>query len=313
MSNFEKKFGKYAIRNLTLVLIVCYAIGYLFETLAPAMMNYLYLDVYQIIHHFQIWRLFTWIIAPPGSFSFWTLIMLYFYYSLGSSLERTWGVYKYNLYLFSGILFTVAGAFLLYLGTYAVFGDTAGAVEVLSRSYSQQFSTYYINMSIFLAFAATFPDAAVFLFFFIPIKVKYLGMIYGAMLVYEFVTYLRYSFTNIAYFGFCVVIIVSLLNFVVFFLMQRKKLIAASKRMQDFTRAMKRARDPYNMGTTSSQREFQSKPQNAPKMNKVTRHKCAICGKTDISDPDMSFRFCSKCNGNYEYCEEHLFTHKHVE
>ena len=59
-------------------------------------------------------------------------------------------------------------------------------------------------------------------------------------------------------------------------------------------------------------KEFRSKVKAAPKQT-VTRHKCAICGRTDESNPELEFRFCSKCNGNYEYCNDHLFTHKHVE
>ena len=44
----------------------------------------------------------------------------------------------------------------------------------------------------------------------------------------------------------------------------------------------------------------------------ITKHKCAICGRTERDGDDLEFRFCSKCNGNYEYCNEHLFTHEHV-
>jgi hypothetical protein len=47
--------------------------------------------------------------------------------------------------------------------------------------------------------------------------------------------------------------------------------------------------------------------------NRIAVHRCAVCGKTELDDPDMEFRFCSKCNGNYEYCRDHLYTHKHVE
>ncbi|MBQ5676416.1 MAG: hypothetical protein IIV45_15335, partial [Lachnospiraceae bacterium] len=49
------------------------------------------------------------------------------------------------------------------------------------------------------------------------------------------------------------------------------------------------------------------------KVASLTKHRCAICGRTEVDSPDMTFRFCSKCDGNYEYCEEHLYTHKHVE
>ena len=41
-------------------------------------------------------------------------------------------------------------------------------------------------------------------------------------------------------------------------------------------------------------------------------HKCAVCGRTDKDSPGMEFRYCSKCEGNYEYCMDHLYTHKHV-
>lgn len=126
MSKFEKKFGKYAIPNLTLVLIMCYVAGYVIQLLGSAagvnLLGYLTLDPYRILHG-QIWRLVTWVIVPPDSFDVFTIIMLYFYYSLGTTLERTWGTYRYNVYIFSGILFTVVGSF-LYMGVvYLMYGS----------------------------------------------------------------------------------------------------------------------------------------------------------------------------------------------
>ena len=50
----------------------------------------------------------------------------------------------------------------------------------------------------------------------------------------------------------------------------------------------------------------------AQAMKNMPRHKCAICGRTEKDDPDLEFRYCSKCEGNYEYCQDHLFTHEHV-
>ena len=44
-----------------------------------------------------------------------------------------------------------------------------------------------------------------------------------------------------------------------------------------------------------------------------TKHKCAICGRTEKDGDNLVFRYCSKCNGNYEFCQEHLYTHKHFE
>ena len=100
MSNFEKKFGKYAIRNLSLVLILCYACGYLIQFVNSGFLHYLTLNPYAILHG-QVWRLVTWIIVPPDASNlFFVLIMLYFYFSIGTTLENTWGTYRYNLYIF---------------------------------------------------------------------------------------------------------------------------------------------------------------------------------------------------------------------
>ncbi len=287
--NFERKFGKYAIRNLSLVLIICYAFGYMFQWIYPNLLSYLYLNPYEIVFHGQIWRLFTWLIVPPGGFDIFTLLMLYFYYSLGTTLERTWGTYRYNVYIFSGILFTILGAFLLFAYTLLrdVFGGGNGAFTALwmindsYMSLAPMFSTYYVNMSIFLASASTYPNMQLLLFFFIPIKIKIMGMIYGALLVFEFIT------GGIAD---RFVIAASLMNFIVFFIAGRGKVHMSprqARRRQEFKREVK-------------------------KTTKSTRHKCAVCGRTDETNPELEFRFCSKCEGSYEYCQDHIFTHTHV-
>ena len=299
MSNFEKKFGKYAIKNLSLILIMCYACGYLMKWINPGFFTYLYLNPYEIIHHFQIWRLLTWLIVPPDSFDFWTLLMLYFYYSIGTSLERTWGTYRYNVYIFSGILFTAVGAFILYGVSSLLGAQSLGLWTTVNGyiTYPTMFSTYYVNMSIFLAYAATFPDYEVLLFFILPIKVKFLGIIYGAMLVYQFIV--GYGTSSALFYynlGIRFVITASLLNFVVLF----------------FTSRRKGRRGPIRI-TRQQAAKQQSFRHEAKKSGSITRHKCAVCGRTDETNPELEFRFCSKCNGNYEYCQDHLFTHTHVQ
>ena len=289
MSNFEKKFGKYAIKNISLVLILFYACGYLINWINPIMFNYLTLNPYAILFKGQVWRLITWLIIPPENFSFFTLIMLYFYYSIGTTLERTWGTYRYNLSLFLGIIFTAVGAFAMMGFVYLFQRDILFAMgaENYFAVLSTMFSTYYVNMSIFLAFAATFPDMQVLLFFFIPIKVKILGIIYGVLLVYEFIAGVGNKYLNAAN---RFVIGASLLNFIVFFLTSRNMIHMSPKqvkRRQEFKREVKQSA-------------------------KITRHKCAICGRTEETNPELEFRFCSKCDGNYEYCQDHLFTHAHV-
>lgn len=291
MSPFERKFGKYAIQNLSFVLVICYAVGYLLELFdrSGLLISYLTLNPYAILHG-QVWRLVTWVLIPPSSGGlFFTLLMLYFYCSIGTSLERTWGTYRYNVYLFQGMLFTIVGSFLL-MGYCYLFKPeisllgTVLTVDTPNEYFTiiaMMFSTYYINMSIFLAYAATFPNAQVLLMFIIPIRVKWLGIIYAVMLLFQFLGSTVYGKFAIG---------ASLLNFIVFFLTSRNMMHLNPKqihRRQEFKRDVRR-----NTG--------------------ITKHKCAICGRTEVDSPQMQFRFCSKCDGNYEYCEEHLYTHTHI-
>ena len=288
-NGLRRKLEKYAIPNLTLYLIICYGIGYLMQFLVPAGYQYLMLDPFLVLKG-QVWRLVTWILIPPDSSNiFFVLITLYLYYSLGGLLERIWGTYKYNVYLFSGLLFTILGAFVL-CGYSVLMGAQPTMYTGLyllnngSAVYFGQFSTYYINMSIFLACAASIPDVQVLLMFIFPIKVKWLGIVYGIILL---VNCIQGGIATL------IVVIFSLLNFLVFFLRSKGKM-------------------HLSVGQIKRQQEFHQKMRSAGQTKGITRHKCAICGRTELDGDDLEFRFCSKCNGNYEYCQYHLFTHEHV-
>ena len=288
-NGLRRKLEKYAIPNLTLYLIICYGIGYLMQYLVPAGYQYLMLDPFLVLKG-QVWRLVTWILIPPDSSNiFFVLITLYLSYSLGGLLERIWGTYKYNVYLFSGLLFTILGAFVL-CGYSVLMGAQPTMYTGLyllnngSAVYFGQFSTYYINMSIFLACAASIPDVQVLLMFIFPIKVKWLGIVYGIILLVNCIQ------GGIATW---IVVIFSLLNFLVFFLRSKGKM-------------------HLSVGQIKRQQEFHQKMRSAGQTKGITRHKCAICGRTELDGDDLEFRFCSKCNGNYEYCQYHLFTHEHV-
>ena len=288
-NGLRRKLEKYAIPNLTLYLIICYGIGYLMQYLVPAGYQYLMLDPFLVLKG-QVWRLVTWILIPPDSSNiFFVLITLYLYYSLGGLLERIWGTYKYNVYLFSGLLFTILGAFVL-CGYSVLMGAQPTMYTGLyllnngSAVYFGQFSTYYINMSIFLACAASIPDVQVLLMFIFPIKGKWLGVVYGIILLVNCIQ------GGIATW---IVVIFSLLNFLVFFLRSKGKM-------------------HLSVGQIKRQQEFHQKMRSAGQTKGITRHKCAICGRTELDGDDLEFRFCSKCNGNYEYCQYHLFTHEHV-
>lgn len=284
-NKFEKKFGKYAIPNLSLYLIIGYAIGFILEMFdkTGAIISLMTLEPGMIIHG-QIWRVFSWLLIPPDrSNIFFVVIMLLFYYNIGNTLEKVWGVYRYNVYLFSGFIYTLVGAFIMYFVLLAMGINGTGLIGAF-------FTTYYVNMSIFLAFAATFPSMEVMLMFIIPIKVKYLGIVYAVMIVFEALQYASYSLAmGIIKF---VVILCSLLNFIVFFVRGRGKIRLSKEQVK--------MRSEYRTKMKAAQAQA------------ITKHKCAICGRTEETHPDLEFRFCSKCNGNYEYCNDHLFTHKHV-
>ena len=49
------------------------------------------------------------------------------------------------------------------------------------------------------------------------------------------------------------------------------------------------------------------------KKDKGYLHKCAVCGITDADDPNMEFRYCSKCSGYYCYCMDHINNHVHIQ
>lgn len=301
LSKLERKWGKYAIPNITLYLIICYAFGYVIELFNSSFLNYLTLNPYAILHG-QVWRLLTWIVVPPEGLDLFTLVMLYFYFSIGTTLERTWGTFRYNVYLIGGMLLTTVGAFLFY-GVCVLTGltETITVMEFgvsLASFYgfiANYFSTYYVCMSIILAFAATFPDVQVLFMFIIPLKIKVLGIIYAVILgvqvlqdVISLSSYIRTG--SIGWYlplADMTAILFSLLAFIIFFVTTRKSF-----------------RTPQQI---KRQRTYHKQV-----MRPVTKHKCAICGRTDESDPDLEFRFCSKCDGNYEYCQDHIFTHKHV-
>lgn len=282
--DFNKKGHKnFGISNLTLILIFGYAIGYILELTSLPMLQYLTLDPYQIMHG-QVWRLVTWLLVPPSSFDFFTLIMLYFYYQIGTLLERLWGTAKYTKYIVGGILLTVLSSFLMLAYLKFVNGYSGDELAYASALNSLAgFSTYYINLSIFVGYAATFPDMRVLFMFFIPIKVKVLGIIDVLILAYMFI---RNPLPGVRF-----AIAAALINIGIFLL------------------TSKVAIDPKQI---KRRQEFKKEVKTAVKMQAVTRHKCAVCGRTDETNPELEFRYCSKCNGNYEYCQNHLFTHEHV-
>lgn len=102
----------------------------------------------------QIWRIVTFVFIPPNSSPFFIFLSLYFYWLIGSSLENQWGAFRFNVFYLCGVIGTM------------LFGFITGYA-----------TNYYLNLSLFFAFALIFPDFQLMLFFILPVKVKYLALL----------------------------------------------------------------------------------------------------------------------------------------
>ena len=186
LNKLERKFGRYYISNLMLYIVIgtgiVFAFQYLFSEIP--LRDFLSFSKFAIMHG-QIWRIISFIFIPesgsPISMVFW----LYLYWMIGSSLEDYWGGFNFNVYYFSGVLFAIIGGFITGYAT-----------------------VYCLNLSLFLAMAAVNPNMQLLLFFFLPVKMKWLAWLDAAYLIYLFI---------INSWSVRLIILFSLLNFLLFF------------------------------------------------------------------------------------------------
>lgn len=281
LNKLERKLGKYAIPNLMYYVIILYALGYVLNLINPLFyFLYLQLDAAAILHG-QVWRIVTFIIQPPSMNLILLIFALYLYYMIGRQLEMTMGSFRFNFYFFTGMLLHVIAAILVYL---------------LTGVSLTMMSTWYLNMSLFFVFAAFYPDVQFLMFFAIPIKAKWLACIDALYFLYAIVPVIL-PFGRGGSVSEAVAAAVSALNFLLFYLSTKSV-------------------HPYSPKQVKRKREYQRKVNQARRPDNTyangAKHRCAVCGRTELDDPRLEFRYCSKCNGNYEYCQDHLFTHTHV-
>lgn len=163
INRLERKYQRFAVRNLMSYIIIANAIVYLL-TYSPAgsRLYYFLLLIPQLVLRGEIWRLLTFIAIPPSASLLWIFFALYFYYMIGSNLEHAWGAFKFNIFYFCGIILTIIASFLT--------GAPATAA--------------YLNLSLFLAFAHLYPDFQLLIFFILPVKVKYLAVLTWLYIAY---------------------------------------------------------------------------------------------------------------------------------
>ncbi len=305
----EAKWGSKAVKNLPLIVAIIFAVNYVLAEFAPGFYEQLLLVPSAIYGKGQVWRLFTWIFTIPGYFDYFTLVMLFVYVMLGRSIEMAIGTLMYNVYIFSTlfailignliaglVLFLQAGGWGMSGAELDAFISTESMVALLFPNWGP---TIYLLEAIFLGFALIYSESFMLFMFVIPVKAKYLAYVDLIWLGYNFYKYgYVYNRVNIAMVvGIWLVLLLLFKNYKPGHakVMLQRKAYTAKRTME----RKKRERE-----------DEKSKIIEFP--GGVARHRCAVCGKTEKDDPMMEFRFCSKCEGNYEYCSEHLYTHEHV-
>lgn len=272
----------FGIPNLMLYIVIGNVGVYLFSRFSPAGANLYHLLAFHLsgVMHGQIWRLISFVFIPNVGSAFSLLISCYFYYWIGSVLERQWGTAKFTVYYVSGMILAMVGTAILSL----IYGNPLIPL----------YGTYYINLAMFFAFAVLYPETQVLLFFIIPIRMKILAIIDACLFAYDIFFYIVQG-----NFAGAIVPILALMNFAIFF-------------WPEICAFLKRERHQSKQATHfhNTVRAQQHQEQTAQQSQGFHR-KCCVCGRTDASNPELEFRYCSKCVGYHCFCSEHLFSHVH--
>ncbi|MBR4515712.1 MAG: hypothetical protein IKO61_12605 [Lachnospiraceae bacterium] len=300
----EEKWGSKSVKNLPLITVIVFSLSYILFWLVPDVYEMLVFDPFKVFGSGQVWRVFTWIFTMPGSFNYFTLVMLFVYVMLGRSIEMSIGTFMYNIYVFSMLIVLMLGNVITGLIFYL---QATGGSMGIDKAWIQEAMYYvpefgptvYILDAIFLGFALIYSESFMLFMFVIPIRAKYLAYADLIWLGYLFFKYNALcNRVNII----CVVVV-----WLVYTILMKHYTPGHAKVMLQ--------RKAYTAKRTMERKKREHDAEKGKIIDfpgSVTRHKCAICGKTEKDDPMMEFRFCSKCDGNYEYCSEHLYTHTHV-
>lgn len=267
IERFCYKHPNFGIKNLMRYLTVANVVIWLLGAVNGRLMSYLSFDAALILRG-QVWRLLTFALYPPSG-GLLAFLVFYFYYWIGSTLEQYWGTPQFNIYLLSGIVLTAVYGIVMYL--------------ITGRNFAVD--NYYIYLSMFFSFAALFPDMEVLLFFFLPIKIKYLAWVDAAFFLFGVLT---------SPFPTNLLPVVAVGNFLIFC-------------GGDLLRSRRR-RTP-RAGSVNFRRE--SRRIRREQRDKLYTHKCAVCGRTDTEYPGLEFRYCSRCAGYHCFCQDHINNHIH--
>ncbi|RIK79394.1 MAG: hypothetical protein DCC67_10495 [Planctomycetota bacterium] len=276
ISRLERRFGRFAIQNLTLFIIAGQAVLYVANLLPQGVaLDRVVLDP-ALVMRGQVWRLFTFLFTPPAIDWIWAVFYFALLHHFGSTLEHYWGAFRYNVYILTGYLANVVAAF---AGSAILGGQIAEALgDAPLKLASMPATNEFFYMSLFLAFARLFPDFIINLFFILPVRIKWLAAL----------AWIGYALALVQ--GDWMVrmlVLATVANYLLFFGPQHARDLRQGRR----------------------RRSFQAKARRATSQ---VRHTCVVCGLSSETSPKTLFRYCSKCAGQQCYCPEHIHRHEHV-
>ena len=277
VDRFCLQHPRFGIPNLMKFLVGIMAVVFVLDLFSNGYASYMLYFNAELVLQGELWRLVTWMFLPTNGSLFWIFISLSFYYFIGTSIEEYWGTAKFTLYYLSGMLFSVLSTVILSLAT-GYYGWSLS-------------DAYYINLTMFLAFAVMYPDAQVWFYGVIPLKAKWLAWADIALMAWNIARSVRYG----AYAS-ALAAVVAILNFVIFFWEDIKSILGIQSRQ--------RSRQTIQFKSAVRQ-------QKKAETERGYRHKCEVCGRTDADHPELEFRYCSKCQGYHCFCSDHIFDHQH--
>ena len=228
----------------------------------------------------QIWRLFTYPLTYRIDNLLLMAVSLFCYYSIGRAIETIWGTLRFNLFYFSGVI--LMDVYCMLFGGYA--------------------SVTYLNLSLFLSYATLFPDAQFLMFFIIPVKAWIFALVDLAIVIMDLIVYpFPYNLFSV----------ISLANYFLFFGKDVLNVVPLSWRIKLSRLFKKQPAAPKRPKVIQFDAAAYQAAKEAQKA--AYTHRCTVCGRTDVSNPELEFRYCSRCKGYYCYCEDHISNHSHIQ
>ena len=303
MKNIRNRFERFCLRNrdkgipnLMLYIVLGNAVVTLLGLFnsGSALYSLLCFDKASILNG-QVWRLFTYVFTQSSDGIF-GLIFLYFFYMLGRHVELSMGTFRFNLYYLSGVILMDIFA-MIFCPVIPMPPQTQEQYMLLPVLYTYQSMAYYLHLSLLLTFATTNPDSQFMIFFVIPIKAWVIAIIYLVLVAADV---FNLSFP-VLYLPHNLFPLVALGNYLLFVGKDIANLLPLHMRPR---------RNPKPRASAGGPIPFRKEtPAAKPNYN----HRCTVCGRTDVSNPELEFRYCSRCKGYHCYCEDHINNHEHIQ